>query len=187
LTGTGSTTCSARPAPTPNAPGPTSSARRPYKPYEPRWPPSPTAPNQPPPPHRSGSASPDRRQGPSPRDPALRVPGAVLADPVRLVDGWAHDRGAGSDAAGAMGVRVVHRDHGHAGNRAEAAWEPVAVGGRVQPYHMAAGADLAVDDRAAVIASERARTAGYAVTPGRDAAARGPQPTFAGGNYTVIF
>src|SRR5262249_31275020 len=53
---------------------------------------------------------------------AFRVPGAVLADPVRLVDGWAHDRGAGSDAAGAMGVRVVHRDHGHAGNRAEAAW-----------------------------------------------------------------
>ena len=39
---------------------------------------------------------------------ALRVPGAVLADPVRLVDGWAHDRGAGSDAAGVMGVRVVH-------------------------------------------------------------------------------
>jgi hypothetical protein len=36
-------------------------------------------------------------------------------------------------------------------------WEPVAVGGRVQPYHMAAGADLAVHDRAAVIASERAR------------------------------
>ena len=67
-------------------------------------------------------------------EPALRVPGAVLADPVRLVDGWAHDRGAGSDAAGVMGVRVVHRDHGHAGNRAEAAWEPVAVGGRVQPY-----------------------------------------------------
>jgi hypothetical protein len=56
-----------------------------------------------------------------------------------------------------MGVRVVHRDHGHAGNRAEAAWEPVAVGGRVQPYHMAAGADLAVHDRAAVIAGERAR------------------------------
>ena len=90
-------------------------------------------------------------------EPALRVPRAVLADPVRLVDGWAHDRGAGSDAAGVMGVRVVHRDHGHAGNRAEAAWEPVAVGGRVQPYHMAAGADLAVHDRAAVIASERAR------------------------------
>jgi hypothetical protein len=51
-----------------------------------------------------------------------------------------------------MGARVVHRDHGHAGNRAEAAREPVAVGGRVQPYHMTAGADLAVYDRAAVIA-----------------------------------
>ncbi len=55
---------------------------------------------------------------------ALRVPGAVLADPGRLAGGWAHDRGAGSDAAGVMGVRVVHRDHHHAGNRAEAAREP---------------------------------------------------------------
>src|SRR5215831_20943058 len=33
------------------------------------------------------------------------VPGS---ERERLADGWAHDRGAGSDAAGVMGVRVVH-------------------------------------------------------------------------------
>jgi hypothetical protein len=40
---------------------------------------------------------------------ALQVPGAVLADPVRLVNGWAHDRGAASDAAGVMGRALLAR------------------------------------------------------------------------------